>query len=140
MKCASAVGRAASSSVSTLTPANQVSNFVQVVTQWMSPRYSDGGSWCASAQVQVVGFSTRPSTVMLQVSGAMRGVGSAVRTGQSLPTSYWPGGSRGSRCLRPRKPLVTVDTSVLPLGARQLLGPAPRATDPSHVTPGEGSL
>src|SRR3954452_16072955 len=50
-KCASAGGRAASSSVSTLTPANCVSNFDQVVTQWMSPRYSDGGSACASSQV-----------------------------------------------------------------------------------------
>src|SRR4051812_9657035 len=127
-KCASAVGRAASSSVSTLTPANCVSNFDQVVTQWMSPRYSDGGSACASSQVQVVGFSTRPSTVMLQVSGAIRGVGSAVRTGQSLPTSYWPGGSRGSRSrFRPKKPLVTADMRSLPycggLLGRHLGGP-----------------
>jgi hypothetical protein len=106
-KCASAVGRAASSSVSTLTPANRVSNFDQVVTQWMSPRYSERGSACASSQVQVVGVSTWPSTVMLQFSGAIRGVGSAVRTGQSAPTSYCPGGSRTSRSLlRPRNPLV----------------------------------
>src|SRR3954452_15015611 len=94
-KCASSVGRAASSSVSTLTPANQVSNFDQVVTQWMSPRYSERGSACASSQVQVVGAATRPSTVMLQDSVVMRGVGSAVSTGQSLPTSYCPGGRRG---------------------------------------------
>src|SRR4051795_3601056 len=94
-KCASSVGRAAPSSVSTLIPANQVSNFDQVVTQWMSPRYSERGSACASSQVQVVGAATRPSTVMLQVSGVMRGVGSAVSTGQSLPTSYCPGGRRG---------------------------------------------
>ena len=87
-KCASAVGRAAASSVSTLTPEKCVSNFDQVVTQWMSPRYSDRGSRCASSQVQVVGDPTRPSTVMLHVSGAIRGVGSAVSTGQSAPTSY----------------------------------------------------
>ena len=55
--------------MSTLTPANCVSNFDHVVTQWMSPRYSDGGSACASSQVQVVGGSTWPSTVMLHVSG-----------------------------------------------------------------------
>ena len=42
-----------------------MSNFDQVVTQWMAPRYSDGGSACASSQVHVVGFATRPSTVML---------------------------------------------------------------------------
>jgi hypothetical protein len=35
---ASAVGRAASSSVSTLMPEKWVPNFDQVVTQWMSPR------------------------------------------------------------------------------------------------------
>src|SRR5918993_662850 len=112
--CASAVGRAASSSVSTLTPENRVSNFDQVVTQWMSPRYSEPGRACASSQLQVVGRSTRPSTVMLHVSGVTRGVGSAVSTGQSVPTSYWPGGSRGSRCRRPRNPRVGPGTSVLP--------------------------
>jgi hypothetical protein len=37
-KCASAVGRAISRSVSTLMPEKWVSNFDQVVTQWMSPR------------------------------------------------------------------------------------------------------
>ena len=106
-KCASAVGRAASSRVSTLTPANQVPNFDHVVTQWMSPRYSDRGRACASSQDQVVGVSTAPSTVIDHVSGAMRGVGSAVSTGQSLPASYWPGGRRGSRSRRrPRKPRV----------------------------------
>src|SRR3954471_24986086 len=104
-KCASSVGRAASSRVSTLTPANHVSNFDQVVTQWMSPRYSERGSACASSQVQLVGFATLPSTLMLQVSGAIRGVGSAVSTGQSDPTSYCPGGRRGSRSRRrPKKP------------------------------------
>src|SRR3954447_14840598 len=108
-KCASGVGRAASSRVSTLTPANHVSNFDHVVTQWIAPRYSERGSGCASSQVQLVGDSTRPSTVMLHVSGAMRGVGSAVSTGQSVPTSYCPGGRRGSRSRRrPKKPRVGV--------------------------------
>src|SRR5687768_9398093 len=64
----SGVGRAASRRVSTLTPEKYVSNFDQVVTQWMSPRYSDNGRRRASSHVQVVGCSTRPSTVMLQVS------------------------------------------------------------------------
>src|SRR4051794_26814849 len=117
-KCASAVGRAASRSVSTLTPENQVSNFDQVVTQWMAPRYSDGGSRCASSQVQVVGDSTRPSTVMLHVSGAIRGVGSAVSTGQSAPTSYCPGGRRASLCRRrPRNPRVAPGMTSPPDGS-----------------------
>src|SRR3954464_15999828 len=94
-KCASAVGCAASSRVSTLTPANQVSNFDQVVTQWMGPRDSEGGRAGASSQDQVDGCATSPSTLMLHVSGAIRGVGSAVSTGQSRPTSYWPRGTRG---------------------------------------------
>src|SRR4051812_8211570 len=119
----SAVGRATSSSESTLMPPNRVSNFDQVVTQWMSPRYSAPGSACASSQLQVVGFSTSPSTLMLHVSGVIRGVGSAVSTGQSPPTSYWPGGNRGSLAVRrrPRKPRVGPGTSLSclhgPLGA-----------------------
>src|SRR6478609_11803928 len=108
MKLAVGDGSAASSRVSTLTPAKLVASFDQVVTQWMSPSYTDGGSAWASAQVQVVGLATRPSTVMLQRSGTIRGVTSAVRTGQSEPTSYCPGGRRGSRslCARPKKPRV----------------------------------
>lgn len=118
-KCASSVGCAASSSVSTLTPANHVSNFDQVVTQWMAPRYSEPGSAWASSQVHVEGLATLPSTEMLHVSGAMRGVGSAVSTGQSAPTSYCPGGSRGSRSRRrPKNPRVgVVMASVLPRSA-----------------------
>src|SRR5689334_10491072 len=108
MKLAVGDGPAASSRVSTLTPAKLVASLDQVVTQWMSPSYTDGGSACASAQVQVVGVATKPSTVMLQRSGAIRGVTSAVSTGQSEPTSYCPGGNRGSRslCARPKKPRV----------------------------------
>jgi hypothetical protein len=36
------------------------------------------------------------------------GVASAVRTGQSFPTSYCPGGSLGSRARRPLNPRVKV--------------------------------
>jgi hypothetical protein len=35
-----------------------------------------------------MGDSTAPSTEIDHVSGAMRGVGSAVSTGQSVPASY----------------------------------------------------
>src|SRR3954453_1162022 len=108
-KCASSVGWAASNRVSTLMPAKNVSNFEQGVTQWMSPGNSGRGTACAWPHVQVVGLATLPSTVILPVSGAIRGVGSAVSTGQSLPTSYCPGGRRGSRSRRrPKKPRVGV--------------------------------
>src|SRR3954447_10982108 len=131
-KCASSVGCAASSRVSTLTPANQVSNFDQVVTQWIAPRYSDSGSRCASSQVQVVGLATLPSTLMLQVAGSMRGVGSAVSTGQSLPTSYCPGGRRGSRSRRrPKKPRVGVVIEAVPPPGRS----SPARSEPYRPTP-----
>src|SRR5450755_60897 len=45
------------------------------------------------------------------------GVASAVSTGQSAPTLYWPGGSRGSRARRPRNPLVKVMRQLSLLGA-----------------------
>src|SRR4051794_25503724 len=135
-KCASSVGRAASSSVSTLIPANQVSNFDQVVTQWMSPRYSERGSACASSQVQVVGAATRPSTVMLQVSGVMRGVGSAVSTGQSSPTSYCPGGRRGARS--PRGPRETPGGPGPP-APPLTFGGGGGAGDPQRAAPGGGA-
>ena len=77
--------------MSTLTPANVVSSFDQVVTQWMSPKYVDPGSAWISRQVQVVGVSTSPSTVMVHFSATRCGVTSAVRVGQSDPVSYWPG-------------------------------------------------
>ena len=74
-------GRARSSSVSTLTPANRVSNLDHVVTQWMAPAYSEVGSACISSQVHVVGCSTSPSTVIVQRLVSTRGVTSAVSTG-----------------------------------------------------------
>ena len=63
-KWASAVGRAAVEQGVDADAGEVVSNFDHVVTQWMSPRYSDGGSACASSHVQVVGVSTWPSTVI----------------------------------------------------------------------------
>src|SRR3954451_16381449 len=132
-KCASSVGWAASNRVSTLMPAKNVSNFDQVVTQGMSPWYSERGSACAWSHVQVVGSATLPSTVMLHVSGAIRGVGSAVSTGQSLPTSYCPGGRRGSRSRRrPKKPRVGV---VMPGVFRTRQGPT-RAAGKGPLTRG----
>ena len=95
-KRASLRGLAGSSRTSTLTPLKTVSNFDHVVTQWMSPVNVDRGSAWISSQVQVVGVSTSPSTVIVQVAVSRRGVASAVRTGQPAPVSYWPGGSRPS--------------------------------------------
>src|SRR6478609_10068905 len=100
---ASGRGPAASSSVSTLTPAKVTSNFDQVVTQWMSPKYDDPGSAWISRQVQVRGVSTRPSTVIVHFSGSRWGVTSAVSVGQPGPVSYWPGGSRSDRAPASRR-------------------------------------
>jgi hypothetical protein len=85
---ASGSGPACSSSVSTLTPVNVVSNLLHVVTQWMSPKYVEPGSACSSRQLQVRGLPTRPSTVIVHCSGSRWGVTSAVSAGQSRPTSY----------------------------------------------------
>src|SRR6476620_4484834 len=74
-------GRAVASRVSTLTPSKLVASLDHVVTQWMSPSYRDGGNACAWSHVQVVGSSTRPSTLIDQRSGSIRGVTSAVSTG-----------------------------------------------------------
>ncbi len=81
-------GLATSRNTSRLTPSNDVASFDQVVTQWMSPSYFDCGSACASSHDQVLLVSTSPSRVRNQRSVRSRGVTSAVRTGQSWPTSY----------------------------------------------------
>ena len=99
---ASGRGPAAASSVSIDTPPKRTPSFDHVVTQWMSPANSSGGSAWISSHVHVVGRSTRPSTVKVQVAVSIRGVTSAVSIGQSAPASYWPGGSRSSRGPRPR--------------------------------------
>src|ERR1700757_312191 len=84
-------------------------SFDHVVTQWMSPEYDDGGRERTSSQVQLTGPSTCPSTRNVQAAVSSFGVGSAVRTGQSRPTSYCPGGRRGSRSVRrPAKPRVNL--------------------------------
>jgi hypothetical protein len=54
----------------------------------MSPKYVDPGSAWIARQPQVRGESTRPSTVIVQVSVSTTGVASAVSTGQSAPVSY----------------------------------------------------
>ena len=69
---------------------------------------SDRGRAIISAQFHDTFSSTRPSIVNDHVSVDSRGVASAVSTGQSLPASYWPGGSRGSRARRPLNPRVKV--------------------------------
>src|SRR5262245_59298206 len=87
-----------------------MSNFDHVVTQWMAPLYVDAGRAWICSHVQVVGCSTRPSTANVHDDVASLGVGSAVSTGHWLPTSYCPGGRRGSRAswLRPKNPLVNL--------------------------------
>src|SRR3954452_3852771 len=95
------------SRVSTETPLQCMSNFDQVVTQWIAPSYASWGSACISSQDHVVGWSTSPSTVKVHVIVSGRGVDSAVGGGHELPVSYWPGGSRPSRARpRPLKPRV----------------------------------
>jgi hypothetical protein len=54
----------------------------------MSPTYDARGSARISLHVQVVGDSTRPSTVIVHRSGSRWGVTSAVSAGQSAPVSY----------------------------------------------------
>src|SRR3954451_24865965 len=97
-----------SSRVSIDTPDHCIPSFDQVVTQWMSPSYDDGGRVWISSQVQVVGVSIRPSIAKVHDAVSSFGVTSAVSTGQLRPVSYWPGGRRGSRsaCARPLNPRV----------------------------------
>jgi hypothetical protein len=135
--------------VSTETPVNVIANLDHVVTQWMAPSYVDGGSACISSHVHVVGVSTRPSTVKVQSPGESAGVASAVRTGQSLPTSYWPGGSRTPLAprWRPVKPRVIfaiatslrhgpADHHLLPAPERGICEPATRDLAGYPVTSG----
>src|SRR5713101_459951 len=86
-------------------------SFDHMVTQWMSPSYGAGGRAWISSQVQDIGRSTRPSTRNDQFAVSILGVTSAVSTGQDLPVSYCPGGSRGSRpARRPVNPRVNRPT------------------------------
>ena len=79
-----------------------MSNFDQVVTQWIGPSYSDSGSRCSSSQVHWSG--ARPDRRPSSSSAPGRAAGSPRRSapGSRAPTSYWPGG-RSVRC-RPRLP------------------------------------
>src|SRR5688500_3724980 len=143
-KRASPRGRACSSRTSTLTPLKTVSNFDHVVTQWMSPVNVDPGSAWISSQVQVVGVSTSPSTVMVQVAVSTRGVASAVSTGQPLPVSYWPGGSRpsGPSGRLRKKPRVTGMQVTLVRDEDRAVPPGPVRADhrrgADHLPVGEG--
>src|SRR5437867_3282740 len=94
-------GRAIANSVSSETPSQRMSNLDHVVTQWMAPSYAPCGSAWISSHDHVVGASTSPSIVKVQVPTSSFGVASAVSTGQDRPVSYWPGGRRASRG-RPR--------------------------------------
>src|ERR1700681_2786682 len=87
-------------------------SFDQVVTQWMSPSYVDARRAWISSHDQLVGCSTRPSTLNDHASVVTLGVASAVRTGQVRPVSYWPGGSRGSRAAWPRPPKPRVNFTI----------------------------
>ena len=86
-------------------------SFDHVVTQWMSPVYVDGGSACISSHVHVVGGSTWPSTVNVQVAGSIFGVASAVEHGPLLARVVLPGWEPGvtfGLCPRPMKPRVNL--------------------------------
>src|SRR5437763_9531016 len=104
-----------SNSVSTLTPVQCVSSLVHFVTQWMSTTKDCAGSLRKSSHVHVMGSRTRPSTVNVQRSRGVWGVGPAERTGKSR-TTCWPGGTRcgASVCCRfPRNPREMNGTCML---------------------------
>ena len=65
-----------------------MSNFDQVVTQWMSPENVSFGRARRACQSQVRGVSTAPSTASVQSSVRTVGVTSADSTGQLSPVSY----------------------------------------------------
>ena len=120
-----------SRSVSTLTPSQRVSSLDHLVTQWMSTTNVCVGNWANSAHDHATGSRTSPSTLKLQRSSGVRGVGPAESTGKSRVT-YWPGGTRsaapGSRRL-PRKPREMKRSTMLPSFAR--LAPLARGPRPT---------
>ena len=75
------VGCTCSSRVSTETPAQRVSNFDQLVTQWMSTVTSSRGSAWNSGQDHRAPCSTWPWMRKSQRSRSARGVAPADRTG-----------------------------------------------------------
>ena len=74
-------------------PLKWVSNFDQVVTQWMSTVTSARGSDRNSSHVHRRGRATSPRTSNVHSASGVRGVGPAESTGKSC-VSYWPGGIR----------------------------------------------
>ncbi len=78
-------------------------------------------------QVHVRGDSTRPWTVIVHSSRSTRGVSSAVRTGQSAPTSYCPGGRRPGSVTR-RRPAKPRETRTDRIYSGSTAGGRPRST------------
>src|SRR5215217_1938249 len=111
MWLASGSGSAASSRVSTETPAKLVPSLLQRVTQWMSPSKWEAGRAWISSQVHSAGVLTSPSTLNRQEARSTRGLGPAVSTGNP-GSAYWPGGSRvASPAAGRRRRLNPLDTN-----------------------------
>ncbi|CPU63700.1 Uncharacterised protein [Mycobacteroides abscessus] len=120
-------------SVSSETPRQDVPNFDQRVTQWMSTVGSSWGSARRSAHDQERVAPVSVVTSKRQVAVSTRGVGPAESTGKPVST-YWPGGSatpcgRG----RPWKPGVRV------LMAHGRRGPPGRARGQASASPRGGA-
>ena len=86
----------ASNSTSSETPAQRVSSFDHLVTQWMSFVIVSMGSAFSSSHVHEPGSSTAPTIAKLHSSSGTCGVGPAESTGKSS-VRYWPGGTRSGR-------------------------------------------
>jgi hypothetical protein len=99
--------------VSIGTPDQCVSNFDQLVTQWMSTVISSCGSAENCCHVQRCSVSTWPWMAKFHRSRSDRGVGPADKTGKPSPVSYCPGGSLpgGAVRRRPANPREMNDTT-----------------------------
>src|SRR5437879_1658276 len=106
--------------VSTETPAQAVSSFVHLVTQWMSFVTCSVGSLRNSSHVHFLGSSISPSTTKFHSATGMRGVGPAERTVKSS-TTYCTGGTRPAAATSrrlPRNPREMNDTDPSPPNPR----------------------
>src|SRR5262249_42744033 len=79
-----------------VTPRHAVSNFDQLVTQWMSTVTSVCGSASNSLQLHCIRTLSSNVSAKLHLARSTRGVGPAESTGKSL-TRCWPGGRRAER-------------------------------------------
>src|SRR5262249_52754097 len=77
-----------------VTPRHAVSNFDQLVTQWMSTVTSVCGSASNSLQLHCIRTLSSNVSAKLHLARSTRGVGPAESTGKSL-TRCWPGGQAG---------------------------------------------